>query len=381
MQITKKKRFIYKPLKEFKINDEVFSFDKNPKVVSIQKNGQQEVYKVSLSNGTSFRCGESHLTTVCFRKKNNKECYDTLTAKWMKENISKYNFRIINDPKKLEVEQTIQLTVEHENEPDNSIIPLEKDENHTYISSIEDLNYKEEQWCLTLNDPLGLYRTAHGIYTHNSTFTMLALLYVAASYALMRDPWKFFNKSKTTIFAICLCAVTLTKAKEIYEEPIRQLIESADFWHFCRTHKEMLDAEAELAESDTVEYIPWSNGGPQPLDSKIYLPDGSYKLMGDIKIGDEIASPTTEKCTVIDIPYKNENDICYEIELDDGRKCKCAANHKWKVAWEKDCNGNWLWKIVAIEFIVSHPELEFEIFEGPFTEDIKKRHLSKEQNN
>lgn len=107
------------------------------------------------------------------------------------------------------------------------------------------------------------YRNAYlnpSIGAGKSTFTMMALLYVACLYALMRDPWKFFSKAKTTIFAITLCAVTITKAKEIYEEPIRQLIESADFWKQCRTHSEMLEEEKHLKEIDTIEYIPWKSG-------------------------------------------------------------------------------------------------------------------------
>ena len=112
-------------------------------------------------------------------------------------------------------------------------------------------------------DPMKPYRNAYlnpSIGSGKSTFTMMALLYVACLYALMRDPWKFYSKAKTTVFAITLCAVTITKAKEIYEEPIRQLIESADFWKQCRTHGEMLEEEKHLKESDDVEYIPWKNG-------------------------------------------------------------------------------------------------------------------------
>lgn len=247
---------------------------------------------------------------------------------------------------------------------------------HKYIGAMADSVWLPvRKMFIEYFDPLKPYRNAvlnPAIGSGKSTFTMLALLFVAASFSLMRDPWKFFNKSKTTVFAITLCAVTLTKAKEIYEEPIRQLIEGADFWRFCKTHKDMQDAEAELAASDTVEYIPWSNGGPQPLDSKVYLPDGSYKLMGDVKIGDKIASPTTRECTVVDIPYESSNDVCYEIELDDGRKCKCAAGHKWRVAWEKDKNNGWIWRVVPVEFLIAHPEIDFEVFEGRYTDEIRR---------
>jgi len=110
-------------------------------------------------------------------------------------------------------------------------------------------------------DPLKPYRTAvlnPSIGSGKSTFTMLALLYVACHFALMRDPWKFFGKSRTTVFIIALCAVTQGKAKEIYNEPLRQLIESASFWHWCRTHQEMLNEEKHLQESDTIDYIPWT---------------------------------------------------------------------------------------------------------------------------
>lgn len=110
-------------------------------------------------------------------------------------------------------------------------------------------------------DPLQPYRTAvlnPSIGSGKSTFTMLALLYIACHFALMRDPWKFFNKSRTTVFVIALCAVTQGKAKEIYNEPIRQLIESASYWKWCRTHQEMLNEEKHLQESDSVDYIPWT---------------------------------------------------------------------------------------------------------------------------
>lgn len=110
-------------------------------------------------------------------------------------------------------------------------------------------------------DPLKPYRTAvlnPSIGSGKSTFTMLALLYIACHFALMRDPWKFFGKSRTTVFIIALCAVTQGKAKEIYNEPLRQLIESASFWRWCRTHQEMLNEEKHLQESDTIEYIPWT---------------------------------------------------------------------------------------------------------------------------
>lgn len=263
MDIKLKTRKIYKPLKDFVIGDKISSYDEDrPSVISIQKNGFDDVYKITLTDGRSFRCGKNHLTTVSFRTENGRQVWDTLTTHWMKDNIGNYNFEVFSDPKKqLTTSLCIKMCAEHENEPSDNINPiLSRDKNKVYIKKIEKLPQQKEQWCLTLNDPLGLYQTANGIWTHNSTFTMMALLYVACLYGLMRDPWKFYSKAKTTIFAITLCAVTLTKAKEIYEEPIRQLIESADFWKQCRTHSEMMLEEKHLQECDEVEYLPWKNG-------------------------------------------------------------------------------------------------------------------------
>jgi len=110
-------------------------------------------------------------------------------------------------------------------------------------------------------DPLKPYRTAAlnpSIGAGKSTFTMLVLLYVAVCFALMRDPWKFFSMSPTSVFVFVLCAVTQSKASEIYLEPIQQLIESATYWKFCRDHQAMIREDNHLRQSDYVNYIPWT---------------------------------------------------------------------------------------------------------------------------
>lgn len=114
---------------------------------------------------------------------------------------------------------------------------------------------------LNFFDPTQPFRSAvlnPAIGSGKSTFTMLALLYVACCFALMRDPWKFFSMAQTSVFAFVLCAVTQTKASEIYREPIQQLIEGSDYWMWCRTHQDMLEEEKHLREADVIEYIPWS---------------------------------------------------------------------------------------------------------------------------
>lgn len=264
MIIIKKNRPVYKALKDFSIGDYVETpFNDKAKVISIQKSPKDKVYKIMLSNGNFIKTGERHYNTISFRKENGKKVYDTVTTKYIYDNLDKYifempTFETFNDIMSLDLDEVVRMLPNHEYEPADSIDPIHKRENDkVYIESIE-LSEDEEAWCLTLNDPLGLYMVDHGTITHNSTFTMLALLYVACCFALMRDPWKFFSMAQTSVFAFVLCAVTQTKASEIYREPIQQLIEGSDYWMWCRTHQDMLEEEKHLREADTIDYIPWS---------------------------------------------------------------------------------------------------------------------------
>jgi hypothetical protein len=129
-----------------------------------------------------------------------------------------------------------------------------------FIESIEFDCYEEAQ-CITIDDPRGLYVLENGIITHNSTLTILILLYIACCFALMRNPRKFFNFPNSAVFVFSLCAVTVTKASEIYIEPIQQLLESADFWYQCRSHHEMIMEDKRLQEVDFVDKIPWRPSG------------------------------------------------------------------------------------------------------------------------
>lgn len=120
----------------------------------------------------------------------------------------------------------------------------------------------------TFFDPLKPYRTAAlnpSIGSGKSVLTMLSLLYVACHFALMRDPWKFLSMARSTVMVFVLCAVTQSKASEIYAEPLKQLIESSTYWKYCRNHQEMLKEDRHLLEADTVEYIPWTTAAESSI--------------------------------------------------------------------------------------------------------------------
>ena len=70
-------------------------------------------------------------------------------------------------------------------------------------------------------------------------------------------------------------------------------------------------------------------GKAQPLDSKILTPNG-WVLMGDIKVGTEVITPTGKISKVIGVYPQGEKDI-YEIETKDGKKAEACGEHLWKV--------------------------------------------------
>jgi hypothetical protein len=105
----------------------------------------------------------------------------------------------------------------------------------------------------------GVWNTSIG--SGKSTLTILVLLYVACCFALMRNPRKFFNFPDSAVFVFALCAVTATKASEIYVEPIQQLIESSPFWYKCKTDNEMKMEDKKLLNEDDVKYIAWRPAG------------------------------------------------------------------------------------------------------------------------
>lgn len=223
---------------------------------------------------------------------------------------------------------------------------------------------KQKTRCIMVSNLNGLYVTDNGIVTHNSTLTVLANLYIALQFAYMWAPYKYYGYAPSTQFTIVFSGFSQKKAYELLMGPLINLLRQADFWQQCRTMDDMIKANKEFNNAQGISHIYWTTATPtaQPLDSKVYLPDGSYKLMGDVKVGDVVMSPTQGEATVVNIPFHDVAD-CYEIELEDGRTVRCSDAHLWKVSWEKDRYGNNIWEVVNTKFILDHPDYEFEIID------------------
>src|SRR5574344_2005519 len=219
---------------------------------------------------------------------------------------------------------------------------------------------KQNTRCISVSSLDGLYITDGGILTHNSVSTQ---------------------------YVNVLCATSMKKGSELLLEPMLNIIENAEYWQKCRTRAYMIKEEREFDGSSKIDHINWTTATPssflatsnglnyklissengllgqaQPLDEKIKLPDNTYTTMGKLKVGSKIKNPSGGEETVL-ATFPQGKIACYKVTLSDGRSTRCSANHQWKVAWEKDKNGNFIWKVVSTQFMIDHPEYEFEIFD------------------
>ncbi len=72
-----------------------------------------------------------------------------------------------------------------------------------------------------------------------------------------------------------------------------------------------------------------SMGKAQPLDAKVLTLSG-FKAMGDLNVGDEVASVDGAPSRVTGIYPQGERQV-YRITLSDGRSTECCAEHLWRV--------------------------------------------------
>lgn len=305
MRINKRKNLVYKNIGDLTVGDEILATDgKKRKIFSIQEQGLSDIYEITISDGRSFRTHLMHLTPVCFRKdKSGKYLWDNLTTKWMMENIDKFHFTLLEDYNILDVYDKYSLLLEHEKEPDDSIIPTIKE--GPYISEIKKLDYKENCRCITMMDPDGQYYTDNGIITHNSTFSALAQLYISIHYALMWHPYKFFGLAPSSIFTQCMGGWNQKKASELLLEPFVNILECSPYFKRVRTHQDLTEASA----AEIAECLHWTTSSPT---SALSFQNGvNYKIIngaGSI-LGQNIISAVISELTMFEENGWSQNKI------------------------------------------------------------------------
>lgn len=270
-----------------------------------------------------------------------------------------------------------------------------------YLGRMPDFIYPRIKQCfIEFLDPNKPYRNAV-LYPHigwgKSTLAVLVNLYIITHLSMMRDPKKFFGQAPSAQLGVVLASYSLKKAAEVLLSPFESVLETSEFFEKVRTKEDMVKMEKDFQRKSVIDKIYWttasragisalqfSNGAnvklissvhnllglAQPLYSKIQKPDKTFIHMGDLKVGDTIRSPSEGETTVTGI-FPQGKISCYEITLDDGRKTRCSSSHLWKVAWEKDLANQWIWKIVTTQFMIDHPDIEFEIYDS--ISDLIKR--------
>lgn len=79
-----------------------------------------------------------------------------------------------------------------------------------------------------------------------------------------------------------------------------------------------------------------SMGKAQPLDARILAVDG-WKTMGEVKVGDQLASIDGKPSTVIGVFPQGKKQI-YKVTFSDGRTTEACADHLWEVhyrSWDE----------------------------------------------
>ena len=72
-----------------------------------------------------------------------------------------------------------------------------------------------------------------------------------------------------------------------------------------------------------------SMGKAQPLDAKVLTP-GGWRRMGELKVGDSLASVDGAPSRVVGVFPQGEKQV-YRVTFADGRSAECCAEHLWRV--------------------------------------------------
>lgn len=294
MQIGKRKRIVYKELGKLNVGDRVLVPGRNvkSKVLKINELGEQDTYKITLSNGKSFRTHIKHYSTVCFREENGKPVWDTITTEWML-NHPQYHYVLITEDyyNSLDWKDTLKMLPSHEAAPSDIIDPISIE--GVYIKNIEK-DIKEECRCISLTNPTGLYFTDNGIITHNSTLSVLIQLYISVHYAMMWHPYRFFGMAPSSIFTQCLGGWNQKKASELLVEPFMNILECSPYFKRVKTHVDLVEAGAD----EIKDCLHWTTSSPTSVLS--FQNGVNYKIIngpGSI-LGQNIISAVISEMTM-----------------------------------------------------------------------------------
>lgn len=184
------------------------------------------------------------------------------------------------------------------------------------IKNVELAGFKEAK-CITLSDEKGLYLTNNFVVTHNS--------FLACAFAIEQ----ILNKEKKKIVLtrpIVEAGESLGFLPGEFEEKVHpymmpmydcidKLVGREGPW------REKIDQCIEVAP------IAYMRGRAERLNSPIMTPDG-VKLMGEIKVGDEVIGSNGNSINVIGVFPQGKKKI-YRVTFSDKTFVECSGDHLW----------------------------------------------------
>lgn len=120
------------------------------------------------------------------------------------------------------------------------------------------------------------------------------------------------------------------------------------------------------SNADIVCLTGGTGGGKEmPLDEPVLTVDG-WKLMGDIRIGDELVAPLNREPSIVTGIYPQGVKPIYKITTSDGRTTRCGWEHLWRIYTEKQ--------------VEKHRKGNTNCFFVKTTQEIKEDYLDKGKN-
>lgn len=310
----------WKLMKDIKPGDKVLSPDGSEStVVSTIDWDPEDIYELKMNNGKKFRCGLHHLHHVSYRKDANGERrWDTVETKFILENHDlDYKFQEYNGISKLK--------------------------------NIKKTSFEKTR-CIEVSNPNGLYVTDDKIVTHNSTISVLMNSYLAALFALMFKPYKYYGYAPSTVFTLVYAGWSQKKASELLLEPLLNLLRSSPYFEQCRTWDDMIKANKIFEETDTVDKIYWTKASPT---SEIMFSNGlNVKIVssaGDILGQNIVAGTCSELSFFRDNGWSDDKIMKFFTKLRDRIDSRMKRNYVSRFILDSSPNtlespiDDWIW--------------------------------------
>lgn len=122
--------------------------------------------------------------------------------------------------------------------------------------------------------------------------------------------------------------------------------------HDMKTIRPMTPPQEDMFHSyyndyDVCAYGSAGTGKAQPLDSKVLTMEG-WKLMGDIKVGEVVLTPSGGVANVVGVFPQGKKDI-YRITFSDGSTTRCCGEHLWEcyVPISSNCRRGSVKKVIS----------------------------------